>query len=430
MLTTRQLSYALLAVDAVLCAAIILRVNYTEIDWLAYMQQVELFIAGERDYSLIKGQTGPVVYPAGHLYLFSALYWITDQGKDILTAQVMFAGLYLATIAVTMGTYRIAKAPVTIFPLLILSKRLHSIYLLRLFNDGISSFFMSLSTYYYVKDNFVLGSVLFSLALSVKMNALLYVPAVVMILIQGRGVLKAIRHISIIIQIQVLIGSPFLVHNVSSYLGRAFQFSRVFLYKWTVNWRFLSEETFLSSQFSTLLLIGHLAVLLLFAATRWNRPSRLSLLQLIRTSMKTTFGVLFPTGNDGPMAKMMPDFILTTLYVSNLIGILFARSAHYQFYSWFALSVPFLLHKSGLPQPLQFGLWTLQEWAWNVYPSTPKSSAVVVGVPIVMLIAVWKTTAKDVVAVAIVDGQNQQKKSKAAYQRAVMRAQLMSAAEG
>ena len=33
----------------------------TKIDWDAYMQQVELFRDGERDYSRLVGETGPCV---------------------------------------------------------------------------------------------------------------------------------------------------------------------------------------------------------------------------------------------------------------------------------------------------------------------------------------------------------------------------------
>lgn len=33
----------------------------TEIDWVAYMQEVEGFISGERDYLKLKGDTGPLV---------------------------------------------------------------------------------------------------------------------------------------------------------------------------------------------------------------------------------------------------------------------------------------------------------------------------------------------------------------------------------
>ena len=34
----------------------------TEIDWETYMYQIELFVNGERDYALISGPTGPLVY--------------------------------------------------------------------------------------------------------------------------------------------------------------------------------------------------------------------------------------------------------------------------------------------------------------------------------------------------------------------------------
>ena len=34
----------------------------TEIDFTTYMRQVDVYLAGERDYSLIKGPSGPLVY--------------------------------------------------------------------------------------------------------------------------------------------------------------------------------------------------------------------------------------------------------------------------------------------------------------------------------------------------------------------------------
>lgn len=81
----------------------------TEIDWKAYMEQAEQYIDGQRDYSMIKGNTGPLVYPAAHLYIYSALYRITDRGKDILLAQAIFAWLYVGALGLVMACYRRAK---------------------------------------------------------------------------------------------------------------------------------------------------------------------------------------------------------------------------------------------------------------------------------------------------------------------------------
>jgi hypothetical protein len=34
----------------------------TKLDWTAYMEQVDMFLDGEDDYSEIQGETGPLVY--------------------------------------------------------------------------------------------------------------------------------------------------------------------------------------------------------------------------------------------------------------------------------------------------------------------------------------------------------------------------------
>lgn len=73
------------------------------------MEQVAMFLAGERDYTVIKGGTGPLVYPAAHVYIYSALYYITDGGRNILLAQIIFGGLYLGSLSVVMACYRLAK---------------------------------------------------------------------------------------------------------------------------------------------------------------------------------------------------------------------------------------------------------------------------------------------------------------------------------
>ena len=73
------------------------------------MEQVQQFIDGERDYTVIKGGTGPLVYPAAHVYIYTGLYYLTDKGKDILLAQQLFGVLYMATLVLVMLCYWKAK---------------------------------------------------------------------------------------------------------------------------------------------------------------------------------------------------------------------------------------------------------------------------------------------------------------------------------
>lgn len=73
------------------------------------MEQVSQFVEGERDYTKMEGGTGPLVYPAAHVYTYTALYYLTGRGKNVLLAQQLFAVLYMATLAVVMLCYSKAK---------------------------------------------------------------------------------------------------------------------------------------------------------------------------------------------------------------------------------------------------------------------------------------------------------------------------------
>lgn len=101
--------FALFALDAILCGLVIWKVPYTEIDWVAYMEQIGQFVSGERDYTQMAGGTGPLVYPAAHVWVYTGLYYVTDEGQNILLAQQIFAGIYLVALALAMGCYCAAK---------------------------------------------------------------------------------------------------------------------------------------------------------------------------------------------------------------------------------------------------------------------------------------------------------------------------------
>lgn len=278
--------------------------------------------------------------------------------------------------------------PPYVFPLLVFSKRLHSIFVLRCFNDGVAVLFLWLAIFFFQRRSWTMGALMYTWGLGIKMSLLLVLPAVGVVLLLGSGLATSLRLAAVMGLVQVLIAVPFLAHNPGGYLGRAFELSRQFLFEWTVNWRFVGEDVFLSRGFALGLLGLHVAVLVGFITTRWLRPARKPLSQLV---VPLVFGRSpFTQQEQRSISRdTSPGFITTTILSANAIGLLFARSLHYQFYAYLAWATPFLLWRSGVHPVLQYVLWAVQEWAWNVYPSTSVSSGVVVGVQALTVAVVW-----------------------------------------
>ncbi|EDU42205.1 Lethal 2 neighbour of Tid protein [Pyrenophora tritici-repentis] len=387
---TRWMTPLLLIADAALCGAVIEKIPYTEIDWTTYMQQIAIYLKGERDYAKISGDTGPLVYPGAHVWIYRYLYAWTDEGKNIALAQYIFALVYLLTLAVVIQCYRRARVPPYIFPLLILSKRLHSIFVLRCFNDCFAALFFWLAIYCYQRNQWHIGSALYSTGLNVKMTLLLPLPAIGIIMVMKLGGREALTQAMIIGQVAILFGYPFRKRSLS-YFPAAFNFGRSFLYKWTVNWRFVPESVFLSKPFALGLLALNIGLLFVFMLTRWIKPSKRS----FRGFLKLCVPTIEPRDQDTMASKITPDFTTTTILTGMTVGLLCARSLHYQFYAYIAWCTPFLLWKAGFNPIAVYALWGAQEWAWNVYPSTPLSSATAVGVLAITVAGVWWGTRKE-----------------------------------
>lgn len=337
---------------------ILYKVPYTEIDWVAYMQEVSFWLEGEYDYTKIYGNTGPLVYPAGFLYLFGVLKWLTDS--EIFKAQIIFLAIYLLTQASAMILYTIAlrtfpraNDPNQVWSFriamgcLCCSKRFHSIFLLRLFNDGPTMLVAYLSFICFLKKRWNLGCFIFSLAVSLKMNVLLFAPGLLYLLIQD-SVSMTIPRLAICAVTQLILGAPFLLRHPISYLRKAFELDRQFFFKWTVNLKFLPEHIFLSQQLAVLLLALHLSFLGIYFFRQYK-------------SSKT----------------VTAESILFTLFVSNFIGVCCARTLHYQFYSWYFSALPFLLWRgTPYPMPIRILLLVCIEYALLTFPATPTSSII------------------------------------------------------
>lgn len=405
--------------SSIACKVIIKKVSYTEIDFSTYMQQIEMVNDGALDYEIIGGDTGPIVYPAGFVQVYQALHWLTDGGANLEIAQLAFGYLFSATTLLTAVIYVSSNVPPWTIYLLLLSKRLYSIYVLRMFNDcfttvGIVAVIMLLQQvanwYDALSDTmkFLLCAVaadIFSLALSVKMNVLLYLPAFafVVYILLGEKLHQLFIVLLIIPVVQVMVGWHFLLPLFwdeeacrlrNNYLSHAFDFSRKFMYKWTVNWRFIPEDVFLSDQFSTLLLVGHVSVLLIFVFTRFasKKITGKLVFELLSDGVSHPFTKTLNVENSIVSPELGPKLILLIFSTTNLIGILFARSLHYQFLSWYCWLLPFMLYAAGFNAFFGPLVFLAHEWCWNVYPSTNASSQLLILILVIVLIGVWYNT--------------------------------------
>ena len=358
---------------------VIHNIKYTEIDWKAYMQEVEGTINGTYDYMELKGDTGPLVYPAGFVYIFKALYYITDHGTNIRLAQYIFAALYLWTIVLVFNIYRKTRVlpPYMLFFMCCASYRIHSIFILRLFNDPVAMMFLYLAINLFLSGHWSMGSLVYSVAVSVKMNVLLFAPGLLIVMLVQNGIPTTAWHLTICAAVQIFLALPFLMVNPVGYLQRSFDLGRQFLFKWTVNWRFLPVHMFLNRYFHLLLLLLHLSMLLLFFLTRW----------------RTMFGGLRRILSTRRMSTLLPsNGIILPLFTANFIGMCFSRSLHYQFYVWYFHTLPYLLWWTQMPTVFRILLLGLIELCWNTYPSTVFSSSLLHVCHITILIALWLGT--------------------------------------
>ena len=91
---------------------------------------------------------------------------------------------------------------------------------------------------------------------------------------------------------------------------------------------------------------------------------------------------------------MLPDpaRVVDVLFVANFVGIAFARTLHYQFYSWYFHSLPYLLWRTKLPTAFRISVLIGAEVAFNVFPATPASSLMLQVAHAVLLLALLFAT--------------------------------------
>jgi alpha-1,3-mannosyltransferase len=312
------------------------------------------------------------------------------------------------------------------------SYRIHSIYSLRLFNDPIAVLFFYIALNLFLDRRWTLGSIFYSIAVGVKMNILLYAPAILLLYITSLGFFKTIFQLAMCGIVQLILGAPFLMTYPIEYIKGSFDLGRVFEHKWTVNYRFLTRELFEDKMFHLTLLVLHIILLIVVykpCLIFFKNYARLRKVQqqfepqiaaenreieeLIRKKMKRVaiktsekdeelsedqkkFIKSFEKGmkqkfGDSQPPKPQPkaeedlkkveihfdqctQLALLPIFLVNFIGIAFARSLHYQFYIWYFHSLPHLVWFTNFHTSFKILLLFLIEYCWNQYPSTNYSS--------------------------------------------------------
>jgi alpha-1,3-mannosyltransferase len=373
-------------------------------DWDAYMEQVAQVWSGEFDYVHLHGDTGPLVYPAGFVWLFMLLKAIFQWDHKLYTTeyipknftgyedrtirplgrmlalQTLFTVMYLCGNGIIGSLYQRSKTmPWWSIMLLMSSRRIHSIFVLGLFNDCCATFLLIVALYYLVKDRWEVGCIFFSLAVSIKMNVLLFAPSLLVLMCQRYNLQRAVHLIGICALVQGILALPFLATHPFHYIAGAFDLSRQFFQEWSVNWQFLPEWLFLHKAWALLLLAGQLGTLYMFAEHRW-------------TDNQGIVGLFRQPARQHRNKPLDIEHILTVMLTGNFVGIVFCRSLHYQFYSWYFFSIPYLLWRTELHTAVKIASLLLMEVAWNEHPPAIWSSALLQSVHGVVLIALWKST--------------------------------------
>eukprot|EP00398_MALV-I-01_sp_L67-1_P000228 gene228-805_t len=283
---------------------------------------------GHTDYGKLKGPTGPIAYPAGFVYFFGGLHVFTNGGRDIETVQQVFLAFHMATVFVISQLYEMAGAPAWALILALVSKRVHSVFVLRLFNDPIATFFLYVAVWTMLKAKQTpdfLASLLYSISVSIKIHPLLYAPAIGLRLVLTGGWLRAIPQLFIMVMVQIILATPFLMTNAGNYFRYAFGGPGALQQVWSVNWKFLPAEIFYDNYFKLGLFILHVIVLAIFAAKYWIPGGVFS------KSIRTWKGNVNPLISD--------DRSWVAIFFT---CVCFLRTMHFQFCSWYWHTVPFL----------------------------------------------------------------------------------------
>lgn len=270
----REAAGLFLLLDCVLTLVTTQTVPHFNIDWTSYMQQAgNLSLSSSTyNYSQLVGDNGPLVYPAGHAWIYLGLHQIVEGGTNTRLAQYIACLVYIANLSLVFRMLlRTEKLPPYVLAIISLgATRVRCLTVIHLFNDPLATLCLHASINMFLDGHWKLGSVFYSLGVSIKMNILLYSPALLCIYLAFLGIQGTAIQLGICASIQILLAAPFLLGDPRAYITAAFNLNRRFLHRDSVNFSFLSKDIFGSGWFHVSLLIMHISILLFCSPFWWH----------------------------------------------------------------------------------------------------------------------------------------------------------------
>jgi len=273
------------------------------------------------------------------------------------------------------------------------SLRTKSLYVLRAFNDCWAALFgnlgllaLSSTSPTLTRARVALAVATVSLSVSIKMSWLLVLPALgIAALSADRSLPRAVAWCAAVaLAVQAVMGAPYLATNATEYLRRAFDFSRDFEYVWSVNWQMLPEDVFHSPAFHRSLLAAHAGSLLTLGWRRWG----------LRDILPSCLGIRPST------VHLTPTGAVFVAVECVFVGLVFARSLHYQFYVTYYWTLPLLVVSATqhrwLPQwatvLLRLALVGAIEWSFLAYPTRASASTVLAAAHSVLFVSMFTSS--------------------------------------
>ncbi|GAM29288.1 hypothetical protein SAMD00019534_124640 [Acytostelium subglobosum LB1] len=312
-------------------------------DWPAHIHHVEQWLNApsaqkslDFDYSHFMHYHGPCTYPAGFMYLYTLLYYITGHGS-LQVFQLVWAVMESVNFVVIKKLCDRLNLPTILAILPIASNRLHLYNVRVVINDFPSTLLLHVALLLIIDRRYISFSILYSFVVSLKLNYIFYAPAILLIFLRTMPLNSVIINLSLMALVQIILGLPFLMANPVAYISIAYDFSRTLLWEKTRNYKFVGRIMYDSAPFNMILISLLVGTIIIFLFRMWRRIS-------------TTH-----------QQQSRDRAIVFVFLFVNFLAITFARGLYTPFLCWYFYTFPIVLYLANYPYVHIILFWIAHE---------------------------------------------------------------------